>query len=99
MIFKNDVAHSFTKLVASHSIVGLPHSVFLSRADIVQLNCIEKKVRVVKMEYYDSENNLLSMVPTTPLQSQDALPGSIFRGVLDAACSAGTPNVGHTPVK
>ena len=94
MLFKYDVAHSFAETMGQYTIVGLPRVDFITRADVVQLNCTERKVRVVKMEYYDSENDLLSMVPAAPLQTQDAQPGSIFRALIDSVCGAGTPNVG-----
>ena len=51
MLFKNDVSHSMTEIAPN--VLGLPqHTRFIARADIVQLNCTERKVQVVKMEYY-----------------------------------------------
>jgi len=90
MLFKNDVSHSMTEIAPN--VLGLPqHTRFIARADIVQLNCTERKVQVVKMEYYDSENNLLSMVPSLPLQTLDAQPGSIFAALVDSVCGTGIP--------
>jgi uncharacterized membrane protein YhaH (DUF805 family) len=91
MLFKNDVTHSITELVPNINVLGLPNSRFMTRADIVQLNCTERKIRVVKMEFYDSANNLLAMVPSSPLQAQEAAPGSIFTALLDSVCG-GIPN-------
>jgi hypothetical protein len=80
-------AQNFANLFSG--VVGLPVS-YRTMAEPLQLNCENRKVQVLKLEYFDLKNNLASLVAPLPnaIQPIDVKEGSPFSMVLNAVCGA-----------
>lgn len=89
-VVKSFKEHNFSDVFpAISNIVGLPTGYYIF-AELLQINCSERKQRIHKMEYLDQENNLIYLA-LPPIQPMDVKDGSLFAMVLDAVCG---PNVG-----
>ena len=96
LLWKYDRGHPFAELFPGITVVGLPRDDIRIRADLVELNCADKKVQLSKFDTYDSQSNLLSITAPAPLQPQDVPGGSILGLLLGNVCRAGIVNVAGT---
>lgn len=93
-VIKFDSDRPFTELFQG-TVVGLPRS-FRTRADRLQLSCVDRKVQDLKFEYYDSEDNWLSLTAPNPIEPIDVAQGSPFESLLNVICGAPEPTVRGT---
>jgi hypothetical protein len=79
-----DADRSFGELFQG-PVVGLPRS-YRARADLLHLDCTDRKIEDVKFEFYDSDNNWRSVTTPIPVQPIDAAQGSPFETLLNVVC-------------
>ena len=77
--------HSYPDITNGHPIIGIPGS-FNLQAQSAKINCADRTILSTKLEYYDSENNLLfiNAIPNTQPTKIDE--GKPFTLLLNALC-------------
>ncbi len=95
-VIKSDIDHSLTELFpTAMTVVGLPSS-FRVRSDLLQLSCTDRKIRDLKFELYDSQNNWLYISAPITVAPITATQGSPFDSLVAAVCGAPIPKVRGT---
>lgn len=84
--------HALSEASSGNNVLGLQSS-YRSLAQRLQMYCRDRKVQAPRMEYYDAEDNLVSIVVPNPLRPMDVIANSLFDSLLKIACGA---NVGGT---
>jgi hypothetical protein len=86
-VLKNYQDHAFSEVLSGNNIIGLQSS-FRMFVQILQMNCQDRKVRAPRLEYYDAENNLLSLVAPTLLEPLNVNASSPLEALLNLVCGA-----------
>ena len=79
--------HKLEKLFSGKGIVGIHHT-YSVLAEPLQFNCTDRKLRAPKIEYYNSENNLIYLATSPVVPELDAKPASPFDALLHIICGA-----------
>jgi hypothetical protein len=95
VVIKLHQNHKLAELFNPKPVVGLTDT-YRSFAEVAQLNCKDWKVLVQKMEYFNSENNLVNLNATTGASSIDAQESSSFDLLLNVGCGTRAPQVHGT---
>jgi hypothetical protein len=91
VVIKYDQDHSFKEaLPPSLNVLGLPQG-YRIIAEILQLNCTDNKIRLPRIEYFDSQNNLLSQSYPINLPWVDAVPSSLIGLLYRKWCNTSAP--------
>jgi len=85
-------AHSFDDLFPGQEVVGLPHA-YRTTLQPAQLKCNERKMEMPKLEYFDADNNLMSLVAAVPVQTIDLKEGSPLDMLFRKLCDINSKNV------
>jgi hypothetical protein len=88
---------AFSALYPGQNVVGIPPS-YRTVAERLQLDCKDKKVLAPSMQYFDADNNLVSLYAApAPVQPIAVNPGSPFDVLLKINCATiPIPDVGGT---
>jgi hypothetical protein len=87
MVIKLHKDHSYADLAPDITVIGAPKA-YRIFAQITELNCADKKVRVPKFEYYDRDGNLSYLVAPQPVQPNDIVDNSPLALLHRAVCGA-----------
>jgi len=82
--------HKFSELFPEQAVLGFQPS-FHTLAQVLQFNCTDRKVQILKTEYFDPVNHLIYLFAPIPLQPANVTEGSPAASLLNVACGA---NVG-----
>jgi hypothetical protein len=67
-------------------VVGLPHG-YRTVVQPIQLNCNERKIETPKTEYFDADNNLVSLVAPLPAPTLDIKEGTPLDLLFSKVCN------------
>jgi hypothetical protein len=84
--------HSYPDIMNGHSIIGIPGS-FNLEAQLAKVSCTDRTVLTTKLEYYDSENNLLFVNAIPNAQPIKIGEGKPFTFLLNALCGGQASHV------
>lgn len=82
----------FSSEFPGQEVVGLPHS-YRTIVQPVELNCAERKLETPKSEYFDKNQNIVSLVAPVPAPTIDAKEGSPLEALFGKVCNGNARNV------
>jgi hypothetical protein len=83
---------SFDDLMPGQGVVGLPRG-FRTIAQPLELNCAEKKVQTPISEYFDSGDNLVSLVAPIPVPNNDIKQDAPLNTLFSKLCNVSLKSV------
>jgi hypothetical protein len=86
-VARNYQDHAFADMFPGQNVVGLPQG-YRYMAEILQLNCTDRKLQLSKTEYLDKESNREYLFAPLIPQPLDYTPGSPFSMLLNKVCGA-----------
>jgi hypothetical protein len=89
---KKNGDHGLANVFPGQNVRGLPPS-YRAVVQNVQINCVDRKILVPALRYYDGGDNLIYLATQSPTQPADVTKGSIFERLLESACGASALNV------
>jgi hypothetical protein len=79
--------HSFDDFLPGQEVFGLPHG-YRTIVQPIQLNCNErKKIEMPKSEYFDADNNLVTLTVPVPVPTVDIKEGSPLDLLFSKVCN------------
>jgi hypothetical protein len=85
-VTRNYRDRSFGDLFPGQEVVGLPHG-YRTVVQPIQLNCDERKIETPKIEYFDADNNLASLVTPLPVPTLDIKEGTPLDLLFSKVCN------------
>jgi hypothetical protein len=86
-VLRYDADHQLTEqFPPGTTVIGIPRAGARTRADRMQFNCKDRKVRDPRWEYYDSKNNLLYAMALFTVEPIVATPTSLYEKLIDIVC-------------
>ena len=86
LVIKFNEDHMFSELFPNNQTVrGIPVS-YRAVADLIQVNCTDRKILGPKVEYFDAQSNLVYVTAPLDLPVLSPAPSSPFDKVVNIAC-------------
>jgi hypothetical protein len=85
--------HGFAELFSGQTVFGVP-SGYRTFAEPIQLDCKNKKMKILKTDYFDRNNNWEYVFAPIGAPPFNVTEGSIFGALMNTVCGTPATNVG-----